>query len=192
MNVVQLNRNTLEVVVKALRHGKIIVCPTDTVYGLVCDATKKEAVQRLFKIKGRPAGKPIPIFVKDINMAKRLAHINGRQEDFLRKHWPGRVTAVLKSRNKLPKILGAERSIGLRIPSYKFINDMLLEINCPLTGTSANISGKPSCWDVNDIVKQFKRRKFKPDLILDAGHLPKRKPSKVVDLTIYPPRVLRR
>ncbi|GAH71161.1 unnamed protein product, partial [marine sediment metagenome] len=134
----------------------------------------------------------IPIFVKDLKTAKRLAQINKNQEKFLRKVWPGKVTTVLKRKNKLPKILFVERkTIGLRIPDYKIINQLLLIINRPLAGTSANISGRPPSTKIEEVINQFKKQKSQPDLIIDAGNLPKSKPSTVLDLRISPPKILR-
>ena len=168
---------------KAIKKGKVIVCPTDTVYGLVCDAANKKAVERLFKIKRRSRRKPIPIFVRDIKTAKKLAEINREQEIFLKQVWPGKVTAVLRSKNK--------GKIGLRIPKYEFVLSLAKQLNRPLTGTSANISGKPFSTKIREVLKQFKGQKYQPDLVIDAGNLRSSKPSKVIDLTIWPPKILR-
>ena len=168
--------------VKAIKNGQVIVCPTDTVYGLVCDATNKKAVDKLFKIKRRPRKKPIPFFVKDIKMAKKLASIDKTQEAFLKNVWPGKITVVLKSKKR--------DTIGLRIPNH-FVLNLVKHINCPLTGTSANISGRPASTRIKEVLKQFKSQKAKPGLVLDVGNLPKSKPSTVIDLTIWPPKILR-
>lgn len=185
-------KKELSRIAQALEKGKVVVCSTDTVYGLTCDATKIGAVERLFKIKKRPGGKPIPIFVRDIKMLKRLAFVNRRQEQFLRSRWPGRITVVLRRRNNLPDILfGRERTLGLRIPNYPFLLKLIGNVGRPLTGTSANISGKPASGNIKDILAQFKNREYQPDVIIDAGILPKRRPSKVANLTIWPPKVLR-
>jgi L-threonylcarbamoyladenylate synthase len=177
--------------VAIIKKGGIIVCPTDTVYGLIADARNKKAVKKIFKIKKRKEGKPIPIFVRDLKMAKSLAIIDKTQEKFLTKVWPGKVTAVLKAKSRAKKIfpksiIGSENKIGLRIPNYKFLNILLEKLNFPLTGTSANISGKPSSTKIKDILKQFSLTKTGgrlPDLILNAGNLKFSRPSTVVDLT---------
>lgn len=177
--------------IKAVSEGKIIVCPTDTVYGLAADAANKGAVGKLFRIKKRRAGKPIPIFVKNIKTAKRLALIDKKQEKFLAKVWPGKITVVLKRKKGL-KINGVDKkTIGLRIPKYRLINVLLEKINRPLTGTSANISGKPASTKINEVVRQFKNKKYRPDLFIDAGNLPRSRPSKIIDLTGKKPKILR-
>jgi len=179
-------------IARVIKNGKVIVCPTDTVYGLIADATNKKAVGKVFKIKKRPANKPIPIFVKDIKMARRLAKINKNQEKFLNLVWPGKVTVILRPKRKFPKGIGRpEKEIGLRIPNYKIINQLLSIIKRPLTGTSANISGKPASTKIKGVLKQFKNQKHQPDLVTSAGNLQKSKPSLIIDLTKEPPKVLR-
>jgi len=186
-------------VIKSIKQGKVIVLPTDTVYGLIADATNKKAVEKLFKIKKRNSGKPVPIFVKDIKMAKKLAVIDKEQEKFLKGVWPGKVTVVLK-RPRLRrgfggrgKIYGVDKkTIGLRIPKHKLMNTLLEKVNRPLTGTSANLSGRPASVKIKEVLKQFKNQKYQPDLIINAGNLPKSRPSKIVDLTGKKEKILRK
>lgn len=186
-------KKVVEEAIKVIQKGKVLVCPTDTVYGLLADATNKEAVKKLLKIKKREKRKPIPIFVKDIETAKKLAFIGKGQEKFLKRIWPGKLTAVLKRRNKLPKILfGDKKTIGIRIPNYKFINHLLKKLNKPLTATSANISGKPASTKIKEILKQLQKQKNQPNLVLDAGNLPKSSSSTIIDLTRKKPKVLRK
>jgi L-threonylcarbamoyladenylate synthase len=177
------DRDTLNKAVKVLKRGGILVCPTDTVYGLICDAGNRKAVKKLFDIKRREKNKPLPLFIKDMKMAKGIARINREQESFLKKVWPGKLTAVLKSKKG--------GTVGLRIPDYKFINRLLLETGKPLTGTSANISGIPGSTKIKEVVSQFQGMKNRPDLIIDAGNLKKSQASTVVDLTVLPPKIIR-
>jgi L-threonylcarbamoyladenylate synthase len=179
---------------KYIRQGKVMVCPTDTVYGLVADATNRRAVERLFKTKKRNFKKPIPIFIKDIRAAKRLAYIDKKQEKFLRKSWPGKITIVL-NRKKGYKVYGIDKkTIAFRVPKYKLINTLLEKINRPLTGTSANISGKPASTKIKEVLKHFPVAcgGGLPDVVIDAGNLPKSWPSKVFDLTGEKPKILRK
>lgn len=195
MKILKVNQKKIvEKVVRAIKAGKVIICPTDTVYGLICNATNERAVKKLLKIKKRQARKPIPIFVKDIKMAKKLADINKNQEKFLKKVWPGKVTTVLKlkTKNKKLKIYGIDKkTIALRIPKYKLINNIFKKLNFSLTGTSANISGRAASTKIEEVLKQFKNQKYQPDLVISAGNLPKSKPSIVLDLSRLPPKILR-
>lgn len=184
MKILKSNhKNVYKTAIKAIKDGKVLICPTDTVYGLICDATNKKAVEKLFKIKKRPLKKPIPIFAKDLKMAKDLVVIGKKEENFLKKVWPGQVTIILK-RKKKTKLFGVDKeTIALRIPDYRLINLLLKRINRSLTGTSANLSGKPASGKIKETVSQFKNQKYQPDLVLDAGSLPKRLPSTIIDLT---------
>jgi len=178
------SKQIINVAAESIKGGKVLVFPTDTIYGLLADATNKKAVSRLLKIKKRAKAKPIPIFVKNLKMAKKLAVINKRQEEFLKEVWPGKVTAVLKRKDGLPKILfGKKKTIGLRIPDYKLIKELFKKINHPLAETSANISGKPTPKKIREIIKQFKNKREQPDLIINAGDSKTTKPSTVIDLT---------
>ena len=203
-------------ITKAIKNGKVVICPTDSVYGLIADATNKNAVEKVFKIKKRKTQKPIPIFVKDLKQAKKLAKINKNQGKFLKKVWfthpnfskdaqkrmvkigpkiwasKGRVTVILRPKRRFSKGIGKpKKEIGLRIPNYKIINQLLSIINRPLTGTSANISEKTASTKIKEVLKQFRNQKYQPDLVISAGNLPKSRPSLVIDLTREPPKILR-
>ena len=182
-----LNR-TFKKTVQVIKNGGVVVCPTDTVYGLVADATNKTAVAKVFRIKKRNYQKPVPVFVENIKMAKRLAIINKEQEVFLKKIWPGKITVVLETRfAKLPwRILSKDKKIGLRIPKHKLLNDLLNKLNRPLVATSANISGKKSSGEIKKVLAQFKDKKYKPDLVLNRGNLKPSLSSTVIDVSEMP------
>lgn len=186
-----------ETTIKTIKNGKVLIFPTDTVYGLIAKAQNEQAVKKIFKIKGRKSQKTLSVFVRDIKMAKELVFINKKQEKFLKKVWPGKITAVLKVKPAAEKlfkvgIVSSEKKIGIRIPNYKLVGLLLKKLNFPLTGTSANISGKSASGNIKKVLNQFKNKKYQPDLIIDAGNLPKSKPSKVLDLTVWPPKILRK
>jgi len=196
MIILKVNQGNLEKIIekagRLIKKGKIIICPTDTVYGILSDAQNKQAVEKVFEIKKRSFKKPIPLFVKDIKMARRLAKIDKTQEKFLEEVWPGKVTAILERKRLRIKLYGVDKkTIGLRIPKYKLVNALLGKLNRPFAGTSANISGEKASTKIEKILKQFAGRKNQPDLILDAGCLSENKPSTVVDLTTQPFKILR-
>lgn len=168
---------------RAIKDGKILVCPTDTVYGLICDAGNRKAIARIYLIKRRPRSKPLPVFIKNIAMAKELAEVSKIQEKFLRKIWPGRTTIILRS-----KKVG---TIGLRMPCFDFLLK-LMKYTGPLIETSANLSGLPPSLAVEDILVQFINHKHQPDMIIDGGKLKTSKPSRVIDLTKKKPIILRK
>ncbi|MDP4010336.1 MAG: L-threonylcarbamoyladenylate synthase [Candidatus Spechtbacteria bacterium] len=176
----------------ALKQGYAIVFPTDTLYGLGVDALREDAVERLFYLKKRPANKPVPIFVKDIEMAKELAFIDARQEEILKKLWPGPFTAVLFKKNKISLRLTANtQKVGLRIPNSDFCRALIREFGGPFTGSSANVSGMESMGDIDEIFKQFKEHSTAPDLVIDAGDILSSEPSTILDITQKEPLILR-
>lgn len=195
MKVFKVNKENfkkiIKITAKAISNGKILICPTDTVYGLIADAVNKKAVKKLFKIKKRKSKNALPIFVKDLKTAKKLAEIDKATEKFLRKVWPGKATVILKKKKGV-KIFGVDKkTIGLRIPNYRLVKILLSKLNKPLTGTSANISGKPASTKIKAVISQFKNKKDLPDLILSAGNLKKSLPSTVIDLTSKKFKILR-
>jgi L-threonylcarbamoyladenylate synthase len=175
-----------------IKKGQVIIYPTDTVYGLGVNALDEKAVKKIFEIKGRDFNKPISIIVKSIEMAKEMANFGKDIEKILEKILPGPVTVILYKKKILPNILtGGSKKIGLRVPDYKFTQILMENLDFPITTTSANISGEPSSGNIKDILNQFKNQKSKPVLILDAGTLPEKQPSTVLDLTGPEPKILR-
>lgn len=187
-----IDDQVIELAVKTIKRGGILVYPTDTVYGLGVNALKPYAVERLFKIKKRPASKPAPIMIKDIEMAKQLAYVDARTERALREIWPGQVTVVLEKRSIVPDVLTAGlKTVGLRIPNHYFTQLLMENLNEPITATSANFSGQASLNSSAEIIKIFNNSYPRPDLILDAGELPPNPPSTVLDLTSAQPKITR-
>lgn len=171
-------------IAEIIKKGGLVIFPTDTVYGILADARNKKAVEKIFKIKKRPKTKPLAIFVKDADMAEKYAFINEKQRKFLEKNWPGKLTVILKSKNKLVEgVETKDETIGIRMPDYKSIDLLFEKIDFPMVQTSANISGKEATTRIKEILGQFKGEKSKPDLTVDAGDLPENKPSKIIDLT---------
>ena len=193
--VSKLNKTNQKFLIKEavnlLKQGGVLVCPTDTVYGLLADATNQKAVARIFALKKRSTSKALPIFVRDLKMAKKLAQIYQRQEVFLKKVWPGQVTVVLK-RKKGSKIYGVKpNTIALRIPNNSFLQQLLTKFNRPLIATSANLSGEPASTHLQDIFQQFKDQDWLVDLFIEADTKPKR-PSLIVDLIGEEIKILRK
>jgi L-threonylcarbamoyladenylate synthase len=177
MEVIKVSdKKAINLALKTLNDGGVVVCPTDTVYGFLVLAENKKAVKKIFKIKKRPKSKPLAIFVFSMKQAKEIAEINNVQEKILKKYWPGKYTFVLKSKEK-------DGTIAMRIPKYKFLNNLLKKINKPLAQTSVNISGQPELKKIKEIISVFENQKNQPDLIIDEGNLPKSRPSTIIDLS---------
>ena len=108
--VVKKSKAARNEAVKIILAGEIVICPTDTLYGFLADASNKKAVAKIYKIKKRAKSKPLPVFVKDLKMAKELAEIDEKQERLLKKYWPGKYTFVLK-RKKGIKLLPLSKQL---------------------------------------------------------------------------------
>src|SRR3989338_799278 len=178
-------------VIELLDQGFVFVCPTDTVYGLVADATNPKAVEKIFQKKGRASDKPISVFVADMVSVKKLARVNARQEAYMENVWPGKFTVIVESKHILSEGFEKDVKIGLRIPDSRFLGLLLREYCKPLTGTSANISGMPSCSESQEVIKQFENQALSPDALIDGGVLPISKESTVVDITGNAPKIVR-
>lgn len=197
MEIIKLSQRAVNEAVNCIKNGEVVIFPTDTVYGFLADASNRKAVDKIYKIKKRPRSKPLAVFVRDLKMAKQLAEISKEQEKILKKYWftrrslgeggPGAYTFVLKSKIKNP-LITKNKTIALRIPKYKFLQNLLKKINKPLAQTSVNISGKPTLQKSEDIIKEFGKLNI---LFIDAGNLKNTKPSKIIDLTEKNKKVLR-
>jgi tRNA threonylcarbamoyl adenosine modification protein (Sua5/YciO/YrdC/YwlC family) len=161
---------------EVLQKGGLVIYPTETSYGIGCDATNSEAIKNVYRLKGRDYAKPLSIIVADVEMAKKYIGINKTAETLVKKFMPGPLTLVAKKRN-LPDELCRE-TIAFRISSNKFATGMTKKLGNPITATSANISGDEPIYEIKKIKLQFKN---KADLIIDAGNLEKRKPSTIYD-----------
>lgn len=176
---------------RTLLSGGIVIAPTDTVYGILGNASDEEAVKKIFALKQRPEEKALPIFVKDIAAARKLVYISDAKTKFLEKIWPGPVTVVFHHKGKLPPVLtGGLPTIGIRIPDHPFLSHLLSKFSSPLAQTSANIFGKPPAKDLDEIKEYFIGNETEPDLIIDGGII-NGQPSVVIDFTRDKPLVLR-
>ena len=187
-----LDQKIIELAAGVIERNGAIVFPTDTVYGLGVRALNEYAIEKLFKIKRRPETKPVPVIIRDIEMARKLAYFDRKKEKILEQVWPGQVTVVLEKREIIPNILTAgQKTIGLRIADHPFISALMEKLNEPITATSANFSGEPPMISSSQVIKTFEKAYPRPDLILDAGDLPASPPSTVLDLTSSNPKILR-
>ena len=171
--------------VKTLKNGGLVVFPSDTVYGLLVDATQDKAVDKLIRFKNRPPGKAISVFVRDIAMIKRYADLTEKQQSLLETILPGPFTVAIQSKHILVQKLESETgTLGLRIPDYELVNELVQSYGSPITATSANLGGSNPHYSIDSFLNNLPKKKEElVDLIVDAGKLPHNKPSTVVDLT---------
>lgn len=180
----------IETAAGILRRGGVVVFPTRCLYGLAADALNAAAVGRVFALKRRPADNPLLVLVQDRSRVAPLVRRVTSAADLLMRHfWPGLVTVVFAAREGLPPNLTAGTGkIGIRVPSHPVAAALVQAFGGPLTGTSANISGRPGCARVAQLDLELAAG---VGAILDAGPLSGGPGSTVVDTTGKAPRVLR-
>jgi len=166
----------------ALSQGKLVVFPTETVYGIAACESKKEAVQKLYALKNRPLNKPFSYHIGDAGALEKLGVRPSSTFRFLRKKfWPGPVTFIVWN--------DREEKIGIRFPQNEIAIRLISQCSDLLVATSANMSGETSAKTADEVVELFSD---KVDIILDGGRTTGAEDSTVLDLTISPPRILRR
>jgi tRNA threonylcarbamoyl adenosine modification protein (Sua5/YciO/YrdC/YwlC family) len=165
-----------------LNRGSVVAIPTDTLYALAADPVNLAAVDAIFRVKGRPETQALPILISSLIHAQVLAR--DLPDNFFRLAqacWPGPLTIVVDASNRLPlKVTANTRRVALRWPKSRLITDLIAELGVPLTGTSANLSGSPSCGNAIDVFTQLGDRL---PLILDAGPTAETTPSTIVELS---------
>ena len=193
MQVIKVSENVVEKAVEVLGRGGIVIYPTETLYGVGVDATNPKAVKKLSEYKNRPLGKPYSIAVSDIKMAEEYVDLNETARNLYRGFLPGPLTIISKGKHKVsPGIESEHGTLGIRIPDYKLVTDIVKKLSKPITSTSANASYKKRPYKISDILKNLsQKQKDLIDLIIDAGTLPKNDPSTVVDTTLDDPVTLR-
>ncbi|XP_037954303.1 yrdC domain-containing protein, mitochondrial-like [Teleopsis dalmanni] len=177
--------NTLEIACKLLCDDKVIGLPTDTVYGLACDANNEKAIQKVYDIKGRHFDKPVSICVKNLTALRRFGDARHLEDELLKRLFPGPITIVIERTNHLSnQFLNPKSSkIGIRIPDYQFIRNLCEMYNAPLALTSANRSSEKSSLNVDEFSGLW------PELgaVFDAGQIglteERRSASTVIDLS---------
>ena len=196
MERLDLESDGLETCVKqaadVLKNGGVILYPTDTLYGLGADAFSDPAVNKVYEIKGREAGKPVHAVVADIDMAKEYADLENDAYLLAQEFLPGALTLIVKKKKPLEKgIVRGIDTFGFRIPDHDFCLHLAALYAKPFTATSANISGLQPGRNVDAILEQLGAGAQIIDLIIDAGELKPAAPSTVVDLAHDEPTIVR-
>lgn len=193
MRISKYDKNSVDLAFDVLQKGGLVIYPTETVYGIGADATNAKAVKKLTEYKARPFGKAYSIAVADPKMASEFAELNPTAQKLYKEFLPGPMTIISKGKHKLAfGIESEEGTIGIRIPDYKLVIDIVKKFGKPITATSANASYKKRPHKVSDILENISGKQKKlVDLIIDAGELPHNEPSTVIDTTLDSPITLR-
>jgi L-threonylcarbamoyladenylate synthase len=174
--------------IAVLENGGTVVYPTDTLYGLGANIFREDAVRKVYAIKKRSLNNPISVCVSEIGDINKIAYLDRDAEKIIKKILPGPYTIILRKKEVISPILtGGGEKIGIRIPENRICRDLTQRF--PVTTTSANISGKKAPKSLEEVLEELSGL---VDIILDDGISREGVPSTVVDLTVRPPRILRK
>lgn len=174
--------------INVLADGGIVLYPTDTVYGLGANIFDSRAVRRVFEIKQRNLLKPLSILVSDVDAIDLVAKASLSQKEIINKYLPGPYTFILQKKPIVPRaVTGGSAHVGVRVPDN--------EIACrlasifPITTTSANLSDEDVLSCPSEILDQLG---CDVDLVIDVGELNSDHPSKIIDLSLKSPKIIRK
>lgn len=185
-----LRRQALREAGFLLRRGELVAFPTETVYGLGADATNTEAVEKIFRAKGRPGDNPLIVHIDTVERLRQVvARIPKTAVELAASFWPGPLTMVLPRRPEisLSATAGLE-TVGVRLPEHPVARELIAAADRPIAAPSANLSGRPSPTRAEHVRQDLEGR---VSLILDGGPCRIGVESTVVDLTVDPPVLLR-
>ena len=161
-------RSVIDYAAGFIKRGDVVAIPTDTFYGLSADPFNLAAIERVFQIKGRPENRALPILVDSVEQAVEMARdIPDAFLTLAQKFWPGALTIVVEATHRLPlKVTGNSGRVALRWADSRIATALIGAVGGPVTGTSANLSGHPSCSNAMALAEQLGSR---IPLILDSG-----------------------
>jgi len=162
----------------AINDGKILIYPTDTVYGIGCSITGN--IKKIFEIKKRSRKNPLSVAFSSLEMVKRYVFLTSKEECFIRDNILKPYTFVARKRESIPELITAgKNTVGIRIPNHRVVKGMIENAGIPIITTSANISGKKAPVSFDEIDEEIIA---KVDLAIDSGRCRVGKPSLVIDL----------
>lgn len=168
----KIDYTKLKEVARTIKQGGVVVFPTETVYGIGANGLNANAVKRIYEVKQRPLNKPISLLVNGTDMINEIAQdITDLEKALIKEFFPGPLTIILKKKDIVPNIVTANsNTVGVRMPSNEIALKLIEYTGVPIATPSANISGKPSGTNMEDIMKDFEGE---VDYFIDDG------PSKI-------------
>ncbi len=185
MKVFKINPNKpekklLELAGDIIRKDGLVVYPTDTLYGIAANPLSKNAVRKVYKVKGRDFRKPLTIAFASFEQVKTYVEFDPISLKLAKKFLPGPLTLILPIKRRFPKELTyGLRKVGVRIPGNKIALGLAKLVKMPITATSANISGGKDPISIDDISSQIGKN---VDLMIDGGVCKLKKPSTIVEV----------
>lgn len=181
--------------IQILTSGGVVAHATETCYGLACDLRNAAAVEKLFRIKDRPADQPVSALFPSIDAATAVCEFSDRALEIAKKHLPGPLTIIVPVREGSTLFITADSQpateVGVRVSSDPLATELALRSGVPLATTSANVHGQSNPYSLDDLRSQFEGRDAVPDLILDSGTIQETPPSTVIKVQADAVTVLR-
>jgi L-threonylcarbamoyladenylate synthase len=171
----------IELAATAIRAGKLVALPTDTLYGLAADPFNRDAVARVFAAKGREAGKALPLIAADrAQIEASLGPLPATARALAERFWPGPLTLLVAAPPALVSgATGGAARVGVRVPDHPIARALCRAAGSPLTATSANVSGQPATADPDVVAASLASH---VDVLLDGGPAAGGQPSTIVDV----------
>lgn len=189
INPKNIDNTIVKQTISILEKGGVIIYPTDTIYGLGCNAGNAPAVRKIQILKGRTKSTPFSIICPDLKNISQLAFVSNSSYRLLKKYLPGPFTFILPATKLVPKIVQhpKTKTVGIRIPDNSFCQQLLKEYGQPIVTTSVNKHGEAPSQNPDIIENSWGR---KVDCIIDAGVLSDTA-STIVDLSQETPIIIR-
>lgn len=190
MAILKPTNEALDNAVRVLQQGGVVVMPTETVYGLACNALDPDAVRRVYEIKGRPSTSPLIVHLHSFDQVKAVASAWPKEAEILaQRFWPGPLTLVLEKKDKVPdETTGGLDTVAVRVPSHPIALELIRRSGLPLAAPSANIFmglSPTSAGAVDEAIL------VDVSMVLDGGPSTVGLESTVLDLSEDHPRILR-
>lgn len=181
-----------EEIERYLKAGKLIIYPTDTVYGVGGIIESEETIENIYKAKERNFKSPLIVLVSDMEKIEKIAYINEKNrekiEKLIKRFWPGGLTIILKRKDNVPDIMvSGGATVGVRMPEHEIALNIISRAGGMLPTTSANISGEATPKSYVELSEEFKNR---VDIIVDGGECPIGSASTIIDMSDEP-KILR-
>lgn len=173
-----------------LAQGEVIAYPTETVYGLGCDATNKAAIEKIYRIKGKDRAKQLLLLVGSRAMAEKYFQFDLRSRQLAEKYWPGALSLILPVRPEYRGVFGAD-PVGIRLSSSSTATSLSRRLGRPIISTSANPSNQPAALSGAQAAAYFIGEAELIAAVADEGALSFSPGSTIVDMTVFPAKVVR-
>ena len=184
------DRKAFAPAIEALQSGSVVAFPTDTLYGLAVDPRNATAVQGLFDMKQRAPDRAIPLIAADYaQVVTEFGTLSPAADRLARAFWPGPLSLVMAAGSSLaPAVHGGTNHVAVRVPGHAVARMLASLMGCPLTASSANVSGLAPTKEPDAVATALGHSIA---VLIDAGPCPGGQPSTIVDVTMSPPRLIR-